>query len=486
MKNPFRGHTVLALLASFLFAGIGAAASAAAPLTGTWMGTLSVPTGTLRVVFHFSATGDGQWKGTLDSPDQGAAGIPIDTVTLDKDQVRCDVKVIQGTFEGTLAADGQSIAGTWTQGGISLPLTLKPATAASVAPPKRPQDPSPPYPYSVEDVSFENPAAHITLAGTLTKPHGSGPFPAVLLIAGSGPNTRDEAVAGHRVFLVLADALTRRGLAVLRFDKRGVGKSTGDYAKATTEDFVSDALAAVAYLHQRPDIEARHIGLIGHSEGAVIAPAVAVRSREVAFLVLVGAPAVRGDAILEKQGELIRAAGPPHSAAFYAFNSDLEKQAIAAVEQESNDARAGERIRALWAAAKAKLPGSGLTAAEQKGLEQAGAAIDGQIKQLTSPWMRHFLTYDPAPVLERARQPILVIYGSLDLQVPPAQNRLPMERALKRNKDHTVTEIPGINHLMQPATTGSPAEYGKIETTIDPRVLKLVGDWATRHAGLTG
>jgi len=447
------------------------------------MGTLSVATAKLRVAFHFSSDAGGQWTGTLDSPDQGAAGIPIDKVTLNQNTLRCEIKVIAGTFEGTLAPDGQSIAGTFTQLQRPLPLTLKPASAADIAPPSRPQTPSPPYPYVSEDVVFSNAAANIELAGTLTKPHGTGPFPAVLLIAGSGPNTRNEEVAGHKIFLVLADSLTRRGLAVLRVDKRGVGLSKGDYAHATTEDFVSDALAAVAYLRGRPDIAARHIGLIGHSEGAVIAPETAVRSRDVAFLILIGAPAVRGDAILQRQSELIREADPAHSLAFNAFGSERQRQVIAAVEHEPNDEHASQRIREIWAAQQAKATTSGFSESERRELEQQATTVDAQIKQLTSPWMRYFLTYDPAPVLRKVRQPILVLYGALDLQVPPSQNRSVMEAALKSDKDHTVSELPGINHLMQPAKTGVPNEYQKIETTIDPQVLHLISDWLSRQAG---
>lgn len=485
MTMLLRAMRVRALLSCLLLGGLGftTSALAAGPLDGTWLGTLPGPGGTLRVVFSFS-NADGQLKGTLASPDQAPGTIPFDTVTLVQNAVHCEVKAINGTYEGTLSSDGQSITGTWTQGPQPLPLTLKPATAEALAPPKRPQTPSPPYPYTSEDVTFSNSAAGIELAGTLTKPKGAGPFPAVLLIAGSGPSTRDEDIFGHKIFLVLADSLTRRGLAVLRMDKRGVGLSKGDLANATTADFVSDASAAVAYLRHRPDIQGRHIGLIGHSEGAMIAPAVAVRSQDVAFLVLIGAPAVRGDVLLQLQQQLIMESMQPHSAAYKTFTAELSKQVMSAVEQEPDEARALQRVHEIWSAQKAQLPASGLSEAEQKEILQQEPAIEPQVKQLISPWMRNFLTYDPAPVLRQLRQPILVLYGSLDLQVPPSQNRPPMEQALKSNKDYTVTEVPGINHVMQPAVTGSPIEYGKIETSIDPKMLGLIGDWTSRHAGL--
>jgi pimeloyl-ACP methyl ester carboxylesterase len=486
MKALFRVATLPALVMLF-FSGIGSAAPSS-PLEGVWMGTLSAQGLSLRIVFHFAQTADGQWQGTLDSLDQpGATGIPISEITLDSKALHCGVASIYGTFDGSLADDGQSIPGTWAQAGQRLPLTLKRATPEATAPPKRPQEPTPPYPYSQEDVVFSNPAANIELAGTLTKPKGPGPFPAVLLIAGSGPQNRNEEVAGHKIFLVLADDLTRRGIAVLRVDKRGIGLSKGDYAHATTDDFVSDALSAVTYLRSRPDINARRIGLIGHSEGAIVAPAAAVRSRHVAFAVLIGAPAVRGDQVLLRQGELIRAADSHESAAATALGSELSKQLIEAVEQEADDTRALQRMHEIWTARKAMLMTSGLTDAEQRQIEATGPALEALMKRLTTPWMRHFLTYDPAPVLHKLRQPILVLYGSLDLQVPPEQNKPVMEKALQTgmSKDHTVTEVQGINHVMQRAETGSPSEYQRIETTIDPQMLQLIGHWISTHANLT-
>lgn len=338
-----RIFATLMSMAILLFA-IGASTEAADPsgIEGSWIGTLSAGGQTLRVVFHFSRSASGAWSGALDSPDQGATGIPFDKVSVSGNAVHCEVAAIQGAFEGTLASETRTLSGTWTQLGNRFPLTLKPASPGAAAAPRRPQEPAKPYPYTEEEVTLPNPAAHIELAGTLTKPFGPGPFPAVLLIAGSGPNNRNEEVFGHKPFLVLADSLTRQGIAVLRTDKRGVGRSTGEYASATTEDFVSDALAAVAFLAARSDVDRRHIGLLGHSEGALIAPAAAIRSRDVAFVVLIGAPAVRGDAILVRQGELIRAADSRSSAAFNALNERLQRQMIDAVEQE----RAG-RLRRL-------------------------------------------------------------------------------------------------------------------------------------------
>src|SRR5712691_5734789 len=210
---------------------------------------------------------------------------------------------LSGAYEGQLAAGGAQIAGEWKQNGASLPLTLTRAGKLPVL--RRPQEPKKPYPYREEEVAYDNKQGHSHLVGTLTLPRSGGPFPAALLITGSGQQDRDEALMGHRPFLVLADYLTRRGIAVLRVDDRGVGGSTGEVARATTEDFAGDVLAGVAYLKTRKEIDPKRIGLIGHSEGGVIAPLCAARSRDVAFMVMLAGTGLPGEEILYRQGELI-------------------------------------------------------------------------------------------------------------------------------------------------------------------------------------
>jgi uncharacterized protein len=288
----------------FLVTGIICAVAAETQppsVEGSWLGALKVQDIQLRIVFNITRESNGTLSATLDSPDQGAKGIPMDTVTFTGGELKITAASLAGGYVGKFSADGKTITGTWTQAGRSFPLDLARSQRPVVAAVRRPQEPKPPYPYLEEEVSYPNKEAGIKLAGTLTMPKAGGPFPAVILITGSGPENRDEALMGHKPFKVLADYLTRRGIAVLRSDDRGVGKSTGDFAKATTEDFASDALAGVAYLKTRKEIDPKHIGLIGHSEGGIIAPMAVVRSRDVAFLVLIAGTGFPGDHIIVRQ-----------------------------------------------------------------------------------------------------------------------------------------------------------------------------------------
>jgi hypothetical protein len=443
-------------------------------LDGIWDGMLTSPGGQLRIVLHVrtGARGTSAW---IDSPDQHAGGLDVTALKRDGADFSFAMPVLKAEFAGKVGADGQSIPGIFTQAGALLPLTLaRRAVGASAPPPppppNRPQTPKPPFPYAAQDVSFDGGVDGVKLAGTLTLPPGAGRFPAVVLVSGSGPNTRDETVADHQIFLVLADYLSRHGLAVLRYDKRGVGKSTGDYAHATTADFADDAVAAVAYLRTRPEIAAARIGLIGHSEGGEIVPIVAVRDPKVAFIVMMAGPGVSGAEILPEQGRLIGKAGGMSDAKLAESDAQLRKL-IAIVERDKDPAVAKTEMVAemsRFAAAHGDPPPAA-----------AGMQADG----INSAWFRYFFEYDPAPTLRKLRGPVLAVNGSKDLQVPPAQNLPPIRAALAHDRDATVEELPGLNHLFQPATTGSPAEYRTIETTIDPAALALITGWILKYDG---
>jgi pimeloyl-ACP methyl ester carboxylesterase len=392
-------------------------------------------------------------------------------VSVEEKTVKFTMKAIGGAFEGKLAEDGKSIDGKWSQGPASLPLKLTPGE--KVGPPKRPQEPKKPYPYRDEEVQYENVEGGVKIAGTLTSPQEGGPFPAVLLISGSGPQDRNEEIMGHKPFLVLADYLTRRGIAVLRVDDRGVGGSTGKVGVSTIEDHVGDALAGIEFLKSRKEIDAGKIGLVGHSEGGLVAPAAAVKSPDVAFIVLLAGTGVRGDQIVYSQGELIaKSAGA--SADAIAKNTDLQRKLFAVLKETQDDEQAATQMREVVKAWKEQL-----TDAERATFDKIEQLLDAQLKTFTNPWFRHFLAYDPKPVLEMVQCPVLAIVGELDLQVPPDENLPAIEAALKKagNRDYTVKELPGLNHLFQAATTGSPLEYGQIEETFNPAALKVVGDW---------
>ncbi len=406
------------------------------------------------------------------------SGIAVEKVVLLGDSVVLDVPAVQGRYRGALTAGGERIEGTWTQGPQSWPIALE--RTGEYAGPKRPQIPEKPYPYFEEEVGIENAEDGIRLAGTFTKPAGAGPFPAVVLLTGSGPQDRNETVMAHPIFLVLADHLTRRGIAVLRYDDRGVGGSTGDFATATSMDFASDAAAGVAWLDGRDDVGS--VGLVGHSEGGLVAPIVANRAAAVDFVVLMAGPGLVGTEILRLQGELIaRAMGVPEAD----IRAQLESNqaAFAVMAEESDDARARERLREVWLAELGEMT---TEQRKQAGMtEMSDSAIVGQrLDQLVTPWFRFFLDYDPLPALRKVDVPVLAINGELDLQVPPDENLAAICQALEDGGNTRVTTrvMPGLNHLFQTAETGSPAEYSRIEETISPVAMDVIADWILKTA----
>jgi uncharacterized protein len=437
----------------------------ASDIDGAWMGTLDAGATKLRVVFHITNTADGL-TATMDSLDQNIKGLPVTKVTRDGSSLKLELKQIPGVgvFEGTIDKDRASISGTWSQGANNLPLLLKRVKDSAELEGPRPQNPVKPYPYREEDVSFENSRAGITLAGTLTIPPGKGPFPGVVLIAGSGAHDRDEALMGHRPFLVLSDYLTRRGIAVLRYDKRGVGKSGGTYATATTADFADDAEAGLAYLETRAEIDRRKVGLVGHSEGAMIAPMLAARNSNVAYIVMMAGPGIPGDELLVAQTLLIAEAnGQTNETAEKAAGE--ERIILSLVKDETDSAVLEKKLR------------------EQLTGQMPEAQIGAAIKSTSSPWFRYFISYDPAVTLRKVKCPVLAMAGSKDLQVPPEQNIPAIRKALQEagNQKFEIDELPGLNHLFQTAKTGSPAEYAQIEETISPVALEKIASWIAKQ-----
>jgi fermentation-respiration switch protein FrsA (DUF1100 family) len=439
---------------------------AAAPtdMDGTWLGTLDAGAIKLRILFKIVNTVDGL-TAKMQSPDQSPNWINATSVTRTGATLTIEIKAIGGVFEGKIAPDLGTVDGTFTQLGNPLPLSLKRVKDQSELERRRPQNPVKPYPYREEEVTYTNKAAGNTLAATLAIPNGKGPFPAVLLISGSGPNNRDESLLGHKPFLVLSDYLTRKGIVVLRADKRGVGKSTGDLAKATTADFATDAEAGVAFLRTRPEVDPHKIGLIGHSEGGVVAPMAAVADPGVAFVVMMAGSGVPGDQIIPEQVRLIAEANG-ESKEKADQDAVAERETLTAVETEK-DPKALEQLLGV------KLAAEGMPDAQ----------IAAQIKSATSPWFRFFLNYDPATALRKLTCPVLVLNGSLDLQVPPAQNLPPIRKALEEsgNQHVEVDELPGLNHLFQTAKTGSPSEYADIEETMSPVALDKIATWILKQ-----
>jgi fermentation-respiration switch protein FrsA (DUF1100 family) len=440
-------------------------------LAGAWLGTLKVPMAELRVVFNITANPDGSLSATLDSPDQGATGVPITSISFANGQLTLESKPIQGRYEGTLSADGSTMDGKWTQAGISLDLPMKRVTEAPK--PMRPQEPKKPYPYIDEEVTYQNAKAGIILAGTLTMPRTGSPFPAVLLITGSGSQDRDETVFGHRPFLVLADFLTRRGIAVLRVDDRGMGGSKGDTSQATSEDSAQDVSAGIEFLKTRKEIDAKRIGLIGHSEGGIIAPMVAVKSADVSFIVLMAGTGVTGDRIIEGQiARLLTVAGADQ--ALIDSTIRAQRRVCEVVQRETNPELLKQEVRKVIADTVSKLDET-----QKQAIGYSDAFVDMQVTAATSTWFRFFIMHDPTTVLRKVKCPVLAINGELDMQVPAQENLSAIEGALREggNADFTVRELPGLNHLFQTAKTGAVDEYARIEETMSPRALETIAQW---------
>jgi pimeloyl-ACP methyl ester carboxylesterase len=472
---PRTPRWILALILAASLAPAVRAAEPARDVAGHWQGSLQ---GMLRIVFHFERTSDGELQGTMDSPDQGAMDMPLDSVAFAGDSLYCELQMVRGRYEAHLNAAGDSLLGHWRQGGVAVELALM-RTAAPAAP-KRPQEPHPPYPYDTLAVAFDNTRADgVRLAGTLTLPRGKGPHPCALLITGSGPEDRDEAVFGHRPFKVLADHLTRQGIAVLRVDDRGVGGSTGSSRGATSEDFAGDVLAGVEFLHTRAEVDKRRIGLIGHSEGGLLGPMVAAASKDVAFVVLLAGPGIPGDSLLLLQSLAARRAiGVSED---YLAREAVVLRRLYAAMRAADSAGVVREARALVEAQLSALPES-----QRGGVGNLDALARGAARTLWDPWMRWFATHDPAPALRRLQMPVLALNGSKDIQVTPRENLAGIEKALKAggNRDFKVQELPGLNHLFQTCTACTVGEYGQLEETFAPSALTIVSDWIRSKTGL--
>lgn len=434
-------------------------------ITGTWSGDLEVQGMKLPLVLHIQQNKD-SLTSTLDSPMQGAKDIAVDITTFSANELRFEIKKLTVVYEGKFSGD--SIQGTFKQGGMYLPLKFKKAGEKATEL-KRPQMPQPPFNYNIEEVSFINAAQGNTLAGTLTTPKDKNNFPLVVLITGSGAQDRDETLLGHKPFWVIADHFTKNGIGVLRLDDRGVGGSSKGKEDVTSADFATDIDAAVKYLQKRGF---KNIGLVGHSEGGMIAPIVATKNKDVKFIVLMAGPGVPIDQLMAAQTYAIsKASGATEQEAresvetnkkIYSFiknykGDSLEKdmKVIISKELENNT-----EVKAM--------------AEKQKMM-----IVQQQVKMVASPWFRYFIKFNPQEYLTKIKIPVLAIDGILDVQVTAKENLASIKSALQKagNKKFETIELPGLNHLFQEAKTGAPTEYGQIEQTVSPKALDIMTNW---------
>lgn len=440
-----------------------------AQVLGPWHGTLEAPGRRVTVIFRLSSSESGQLAAAMDVPMQGVKGMPIPEAALKQDSLYLRIPAGGIAFAGKLTGP-ESISGSWKQAGMDFPLALSKGEAPVA---RRPQMPVKPYPYLEQEVTVENKTAGITLAATLSLPEGKGKHPAVILFTGSGKQDRDMSLMGHKPFLVLADHLTRQGFAVLRLDDRGAGKSGGNHAVATTQDFVSDAQAAYTFLKTHQQVNPKKIGLLGISEGALIASSVAAANKDAAFVVLMAGPAVPGVDLLVSQNEaLLKSQLPEESLQKYL---KLRRAQFEVAASKTEVFEASRKVRELETDARASLT------EEDKQLAQllVPQAENAVVAQIMTPWMRYFLAYDPAPALQQLKMPVLALNGSKDLQVPAAVNLAATEKALQSagNKRYTIKELPGLNHIFQTADTGQVHEYATIEETLAPIALETISTW---------
>ena len=459
---------LIVILASVLITGNCLAQN----LEGKWSGILKVQQYELRVIFNISQNGN-LYSATLDSPDQGAKDIPIDSVWVEDNTFNYTAESLKMEYTGEISTDNKVIEGTLNQMGIEIPLKLS-LLEQEEKMTNRPQTPVGPFPYKVEEITFENTRDNITLAGTLTLPNEGSDFPSVILISGSGPQDRDEEIFEHRPFKIIADALTKKGIAVLRFDDRGVGESTGIFDEATTADFATDVTFALEYLLGRDDIDPSKIGLIGHSEGGLIAPMVASQKNDISFIVLMAGPGIPCDELLILQSAKAGRLGGMDED-FIIVNSNLQKGLYDILKQNGNDENLEILLKDKLRSSLADIPSEYKPSTES----EVESLIESEVKKISSPWFSFFIQQDPKDYLEQVSCPVLAINGTLDSQVLAKENLSGIEKTLTKsgNKCFKIIELQGLNHLFQEAETGAFAEYSKIEQTFSPVFIETMTSW---------
>lgn len=433
------------------------------PITGNWAGNLHVQSAALPLVFTITDDG-GTLKASILSPMQSQTAMNADSINFTDNHLEIFIKAANAGYSAIY--EGDSLKGIFKQNGMAFPLNLKRSTETEDAV-KRPQTPQPPFNYNIEEVSFRNEKEGNLLAGTLTTPGNKKDIPIVIMITGSGAQDRDETILGHKPFWVIAHYFAKNGIGALRMDDRGTGSSEVGKKDATSADFATDIETAVSFLK---DKGYNKIGLLGHSEGGMIAPMVASRDADVKFIVSMAGPGIpipqlmvlQTEAVLESNGisKMEAEKAGKESAGIYDFINNYK----------GNDLKAGLKAKFLDALSEKE----GYTASGKDSIR-----INSQAEQLSSAWFRYFLKYDPAQYIQQLKIPVLAINGSKDVQVTPAENLDGWQKALKGagNKKYEIKELPGLNHLFQEAETGSASEYATIEQTISPKALEIMKDW---------
>lgn len=459
--------------------------SSAQEISGNWQGAIAAGGKNIRLIFHIAKEANG-YSAKMDSPDQNAFGLPASSTIVTGDSIQISIKLIKGEYKGKWNG-ADEMEGNLIQGPVNMPLKLNRMSAAetSAAPTAakpKPQTPQAPFPYISEEVSYQHSSEKITLAGTFTKPSAGSKFPVVLLITGSGPQDRDETIGMHKSFAVFADYLTRQGIAVLRVDDRGVGKSTGNFAQSNSADFATDVLSGIAYLKTRPDVDITKIGLMGHSEGGFIAPYVAARSKDIAFIVMLAGPAVGGLETMHFQAvEKPLATLSKHDRDAYRQLYDLMTK-IALDTATAN--HLDTYVRNSYKSWKQQQPDSTLKNLVHGTDEEVISTFIKGFADFKRPWWKFFLSYDLSKDLQKLRIPVLALNGEKDEQVDAKANLAKIKTILTKNKnpDFQTLEVPGVNHLFQHCKEcGNVSEYLSLEETFDTATLTLIGNWIKKQ-----
>ncbi|HSQ44423.1 MAG TPA: alpha/beta hydrolase [Ginsengibacter sp.] len=461
---------ILVLISSFSFSQ---------NIVGNWNGNINVNGNQIPIVFHFYKDSLGNLNGRWDSPSQNAKNLPCSDVDVKADSITIELKIISGFYNGKFITK-DSIAGMWHQGNGQLALNISRTNGSTFEPPKRPQTPKPPYGYLSEDVIYSNADHSMKYGATFTKPNAplNKKYPAVLLITGSGKQDRDENIFDHKPFAVIADYLTKRGIAVLRVDDRGMGKTTGNFDTSSSADFAKDVEAGIEYLKSRKDVDVKHIGLIGHSEGGMIASMVAARDKDVSFIVLLAGTGVSGLVINDYQNTLPMKSAGMSDILIQKF-LDLHHALVNAATSYLNVGDYKTDVSKIYYDWKKNQSPETLKALIHGTDEEAIAAFQSRYSLFHSKWWKFFLTHDPAKDIEKLSIPVLALNGSKDIQVDPKINLPAIESALKKSKskNYKKIELPGLNHLFQHCKKCTVDEYGELEETFAPEALEIMGDW---------
>lgn len=433
---------------------------------GHWKGAINMAQNTsVEILLHITQS-NGKIQTKLSSS-RGLTGLPIKDVQATGNHFQFTIKAYAVNYKGVLTKNKKIMQGTWQQAGQKLPLNFRKITA-NEAFFTRKQTPRPPFPYREQEVTYTNPKDNVTLSGTLTVPQGEGKFPVVILLSVAGPNNRDQAFAGHKPYAVIADYLTRKGIAILRSDDRGVGKSQGNLFQSTIADFAEDTQAAITFLKKHPQIDTQRIYLLGNSEGGAVAGVIAAQNPQVAGIILLASPGIGTQQIILKQGENLGKT-LNYSDKQIAIIQQRGKELFQIITTEKDNPKARKKIKALLKKYKdaPSLP------------NYFAKTEDEAIDMYLSPWYRYQLTFKSSEAFEKVKCPVLALNGSLDRVIMPKENLQAIHQSLIKadNSDITIRQIPGLNHIFQTAKTGSPLEYGSLEESFSPKALKIIYQW---------